>query len=80
VVFNKIDLYENGNPENNGQEADEKLKAYHDLKNSWIAKSNNSNIFISAQNRTNIQELRETLYHEVKKIHVQRYPYDDFLY
>ncbi len=80
VVFNKIDLYENGNPGDNGQESDDKLKAYHDLKDSWIAKSNDSNIFISAQNRTNIQELRETLYHEVKKIHVQRYPYYDFLY
>ena len=80
VVFNKIDLYENGNPDGDTRESDEKIKAYHDLKNSWIAKSNNSNIFISAKNKTNIQELRETLYHEVKKIHVQRYPYDDFLY
>ncbi|MCF8335969.1 MAG: GTPase HflX [Bacteroidales bacterium] len=80
VVFNKIDLYENGNPDGDTEEADEKIKAYHDLKNSWIAKSNNSNIFISARNKTNIQELRETLYQEVKKIHVQRYPYYDFLY
>lgn len=80
VVFNKIDLYENGDPDRDTNESDEKIKAYHDLKNSWIAKSNNSNIFISARNKTNIQELRETLYHEVKKIHVQRYPYDDFLY
>jgi len=80
VVFNKIDLYENGNPDGDPYESDEKIKAYHDLKNSWIAKSNNSNIFISARNKTNIQELRETLYHEVKKIHVQRYPYNDFLY
>lgn len=80
VVFNKIDLYENGNPDGDTEESDEKLKAYNDLKNSWIAKSNNSNMFISAKNKTNIQELRETLYHEVKKIHVQRYPYDDFLY
>ncbi|MBS3771831.1 MAG: GTPase HflX [Bacteroidales bacterium] len=80
VVFNKIDLYENGNPDGDLYESDEKIKAYHDLKNSWIAKSNNSNIFISARKKTNIQELRETLYHEVKKIHVQRYPYNDFLY
>lgn len=80
VVFNKIDLYENGNPDGDLYESDEKIKAYHDLKDSWIAKSNNSNIFISARNKTNIQELRETLYHEVKKIHVQRYPYNDFLY
>ena len=80
IVFNKIDLYENGNPDGDTEKSDEQIKAYHDLKNSWIAKSNNSNIFISARNKTNIQELRETLYHEVKKIHVQRYPYDDFLY
>jgi GTP-binding protein HflX len=80
VVFNKIDLYENGNPDNDSEKSDEELKSFNDLKNSWIAKSNNSNIFISARNKTNIQQLRETLYHEVKKIHVQRYPYDDFLY
>src|SRR6056297_3548085 len=35
IVFNKIDLYENGNPEGDMEEADENIKAYNDLKNSW---------------------------------------------
>ena len=80
VVFNKIDLCENGNPENDPQDADERIKAYNELKESWIAKSNQSCVFISAGNKTNIQQLKENLYEKVKNIHVQRYPYNDFLF
>ena len=80
VVFNKIDLYENGNPKNDPQDTDERIKAYNELKESWIAKSNHSCVFISARNKTNIQPLKETLYQKVKSIHVQRYPYNDFLF
>jgi GTPase len=80
VVFNKIDLCENGNPENDPHDADERIKAYNELKESWIAKSNQSCVFISAGNKTNIQQLKENLYEKVKNIHVQRYPYNDFLF
>ncbi len=37
-------------------------------------------VFISARNRTNIDELRELIYNRVKAIHIQRYPYNDFLF
>jgi GTPase len=37
-------------------------------------------VFISAKKRDNLEELRRMLYDEVKKIHVKRYPYNDFLY
>lgn len=37
-------------------------------------------VFISARNRTNIDELREIIYERVKAIHIQRYPYNDFLF
>lgn len=46
----------------------------------WMAKMNDNCIFISARNRTNIEELRDLLYKKVRELHVQKYPYNDFLY
>ncbi|MBS3807428.1 MAG: GTPase HflX, partial [Bacteroidales bacterium] len=80
MVFNKIDLYQNGDPQHDHEDPDEQIQRYNELKESWMAKTNQASLFISAKNKTNIQQLREDLYHAVKKIHVQRYPYDDFLY
>ena len=80
MVFNKIDLYQNGEPVHDHEDPDEQIRRYNELKESWMAKTNQASLFISAKNKTNIQQLREDLYHAVKKIHVQRYPYDDFLY
>jgi GTP-binding protein HflX len=37
-------------------------------------------LFISAKNKENIEELRNTLYNKVRELHVQKYPYNDFLY
>ena len=37
-------------------------------------------LFISARNKENIDELREVLYKKVRELHVQKYPYNDFLY
>ena len=37
-------------------------------------------VFISAKTKENIEELRNLLYEEVKKIHVKRYPYNEFLF
>ena len=41
---------------------------------------NDNCIFISAKEKTNIDELRSTLYKRVRELHVQKYPYNDFLY
>lgn len=51
-----------------------------ELRKSWMAGSHHKTVFISARNRENIEELRKLLYEEVKKIHITRYPYNDFLY
>ena len=51
-----------------------------DLKKTWMAGSESQCVFISARNKTNINELRKVLYEEVKKIHIKRYPYNSFLY
>jgi len=41
---------------------------------------NRPSVFISAKTKKNINELRKVLYEEVKKIHITRYPYNDFLF
>ena len=51
-----------------------------DLKRTWMAKLNNDCIFISAKQKHNIEELRNILYKKVRELHVQKYPYNDFLY
>ncbi len=51
-----------------------------DLKKTWMAKLNDDCLFISAKNKENIDEFREVLYKKVRELHVQKYPYNDFLY
>ena len=51
-----------------------------DLKKTWMAKLNDDCIFVSAKNRDNIDEFRDVLYRKVRQLHVQKYPYNDFLY
>ena len=51
-----------------------------DLKRTWMAKLNDNCIFISAREKTNVDELRDRLYAKVRELHVQKYPYNDFLY
>jgi GTP-binding protein HflX len=47
---------------------------------SWMARTHGDAIFISAQHKTHIDELRETLYQKVREIHITRFPYNHFLY
>jgi len=51
-----------------------------ELKQTWMHRLPDNCIFISAKNRTNIEELRAMLYQKVKEIHVTRFPYNDFLF
>ncbi|MGM0498113.1 MAG: GTPase HflX [Bacteroidota bacterium] len=81
IVFNKTDQLElKDHKEDFEVNSDETIHTFQDLKESWMAKTNYKSIFISAKEKTNLQELRELLYNEVKKIHVKRYPYNDFFY
>jgi len=78
VVFNKIDAYRA--PENEHEDPDGPSSLAL-LKKSWMSKLGTKKaIFISAQNKENMEELREVLYDEVKEIFKVRYPYNDFLY
>lgn len=82
LIFNKIDAYTYTpldefdlspvQPENLSLE---------DLKKTWMAKMGNTKcIFISAENKDNIEELKNEIYQQVKEIFKVRYPYNNFLY
>ena len=51
-----------------------------ELMNTWMAKLNDNCFFISAKEKTNLDELKSIIYNKVKELHVQKYPYNDFLY
>ena len=79
VVFNKIDAYQPALNEMNEEEED--VTTLESLKKSWMAKMNKTKcVFISAENKENVEELKEVLYEEVKTIFRVRYPYNNFLY
>jgi len=80
-VFNKIDAYEHVHKDED--DLTPRTKANFTLdewKNSWMAKTNTPAIFISAKEKENIEEFKKLLYDEVKKIHSQRFPFNDYLY
>lgn len=80
VLFNKTDAYyvEETDPDDLSGEGT--LPTLEDLKKTWIGKMHSPCLFISALKKQNIDQLREVLYEEVKRIHVTRYPYNHFLY
>ena len=78
VVFNKIDAYL---PPEDELEDPDGLSSIDALKKSWMSKLGSEKvIFISAQKKENMDELRDILYKEVKEIFKVRYPYNNFLY
>jgi GTP-binding protein HflX len=81
LLFNKIDAYTWIKKEDDDltPPSHENL-SLEELKKTWMAKSNLPTLFISAVNRENVDELRKTIYEEVKKIHIKRYPYNRFLF
>jgi len=81
VVFNKIDAYSFiQKDEDDLTPSTKENLTLDELKRTWMAKKNDSCVFISAVKETNIPELKEVLYKKVKEIHRKRYPYNDYLY
>ncbi len=81
VVFNKIDAYTFVEKEDDDlTPAIKENLNLEQFKNSWMAKIDSHCIFISATKKQNFQGLKDLLYNEVKKMHVKRYPYNEFLY
>lgn len=81
IIFNKIDNYHWIEKEEDDltPETRENI-ALEDLEKTWMARLNDNCLFISAKAKINIDEFRRTLYTKVRELHVQKYPYNDFLY
>ncbi len=81
IVFNKIDAYTWTEKEPDDLTPPTKENTtLEELKQTWMARLNDNCIFISARDKVNVEELRDVLYKKVKELHVQKYPYNDFLY
>jgi len=82
LVFNKIDAFSyTVRDEYDLTPAGRENISLPDLKKTWMANDrNHPTVFVSAKTRENVEELQKLLYEEVKKIHVTRYPYNNFLY
>jgi GTP-binding protein HflX len=82
IVFNKIDAFSYIDKDKDDlTPARKENYSLDSLKRTWMAgDKNHPVVFISAKTKENVEELKKILYEEVKKIHVTRYPYNDFLY
>ena len=81
IVFNKIDAYTwTPQDEDDLMPATRENVSLDELRQTWMARMHDDCIFISARERDNIDSLRALLYNKVRQLHVQKYPYNDFLY
>lgn len=81
IVFNKIDAYRwvDKDPDDLTPPTRDNV-TLDELRRTWMAKLGDDCIFISAREKQNIDELRDVMYKRVRELHVQKYPYNDFLY
>lgn len=77
LVFNKVDGY---NDLGGFDEGEFSRPTLEELEKTWMSKMQNNCIFISAVEKINIDAFKDLMYNEVRKLHVQRFPYNNFLY
>ncbi len=82
MVFNKIDQYTHEKIDEDDLTTERTKEHYslEDWKKTWYAKMNQKCVFISALKKENLDDFKSLVFEEVKKIHVTRFPYNDFLY
>ncbi len=81
LVFNKIDAFTYTPKEEDDLSPIKRENiSLEEFEKTWMAKMHDNCIFISAKNKINIDELKELVYQKVKEIHIERYPYNDFLF
>ena len=81
MVFNKIDSFSYVPKEENDLTPIKRENIrLAELKKTWMANMNDNCMFISAKERNNIDELKVLMYKHIRAVHVQRFPYNDFLY
>lgn len=81
IVFNKIDAYTwTEKAADDLTPATKENISLEELQRTWMAKMGEGCIFISARQRENIEALKDLLYRRVRELHVQKYPFNDFLF
>ena len=81
IVFNKVDAYSwVEKDEDDLTPTGKENISLDDLMKTWMARRNDNCIFISAREKTNLEGLKKVLYDKVRELHVQKYPYNDFLF
>ncbi|CVK16413.1 GTP-binding protein HflX [Apibacter mensalis] len=81
MVFNKIDNFSyERKDEDDLTPITKRNYSLEDWKKTWMAKSKYPSVFISALTKENYEELKKIIYNQVKDIHTQRFPYNDFLF
>ncbi len=81
LVFNKIDAFSYvPKDEDDLTPVKRENISLEELKKTWMSKMHDNCIFISAREKQNVDQLREMMYEKIKSIHVERYPYNDFLF
>ena len=81
VLFNKTDAYTwvEKEPDDLTPATRENI-TMDELQRTWMGRLNGECLFVSALKKTGVENMRKTLYDRVKQLHVQKYPYNDFLY
>ncbi len=82
ILFNKVDAYKREPEEVSDLNLDENYRpTLVELQKTWMSKIGDHHcVFVSILNKLNIDEFKDLLYSEVRRLHVQRFPYNDFLY
>lgn len=82
MVFNKIDIFKNEDFDETNllDEYSEKNYTLKEWQQTWMSKMGDNVIFISATKKDNIDVFRNKVYSVVRKIHIKRFPYNNFLY
>ena len=82
MVFNKIDIFKNEDFDETNllDEYSEKNYTLKEWQQTWMSKMGDNVIFISATKKDNIDVFRNKVYSMVRKIHIKRFPYNNFLY
>lgn len=82
LVFNKIDAYQHQTIDADDlvTEKTEKHFTLEDWKQTWMSKTGENALFISALNKENMEDLKNHVYEAVKAIHIERFPFNHFLF
>ena len=81
IIFNKVDAYRWVE-----KDADDLTPAtrenvsLNDLIRTWMTRLHDDCLFVSAKEKTGMDTLKQVLYNKVRELHVQKYPYNDFLF